>query len=319
MTALLRRRMVLETRSADETRRRRLFGGRAEIEPTGEAAAFHLRIASMNLDGIGLSVLSTTGHRMALGEAARVTLIVPFRGCVTVTDDLGALASAGEFILVPRSGRRRATVGPGTAGMIIQIPCARLLATEIGRCLPAWRLRGAVPTDRGPGAALARLAAYLAEECEAGRPGDAMPSATERAIATVLVDLVAEALAPTLPAALRRRLVQIARAEAHARTHAGRRIRPGELAAAAGTSPRSFVAALRTCRGHGPDRLVEIARLDAIRHRLARPAPDDTLTRIMLEFRVPRFGAFAADYRERFGEWPAIPRAGRPSRGTPQA
>jgi AraC-like DNA-binding protein len=78
-----------------------------------------------------------------------------------------------------------------------------------------------------------------------------------------------------------------------------------EVANEAGISVRSLQRTFRSLRGVSPMRFLKDLRLDAARDRLLHFGIDKTVTEIAFGCGFTHLGAFAADYKQRFGETPS--------------
>jgi AraC-like DNA-binding protein len=107
----------------------------------------------------------------------------------------------------------------------------------------------------------------------------------------------AHAVEAPLPASTRR-----AREYIHA--HASEVPSVADIAAAAGVGVRALGLGFEKHFGVSPLRYLQQVRLDGVHAELTAASLDDTVTRIAMDWGFVNLGAFAARYRERFGETP---------------
>ncbi|MGY6536658.1 MAG: AraC family transcriptional regulator [Pararhodobacter sp.] len=257
------------------------YGARMLIEP-GELGAFYL--LQIPLEGGAHIVQGTEGYDSTPTHAA---LLNPHR-------------------------HTRMTWAEGTRQVLVRIDRAVLQAQAVAMLgLPEGRpvtFRGGIDLRAGPGAALQRFVLWLVAEADAGRAPigqGLMARAVEEALMAGVLeaalperDGAAAAVAPARPRHLRR-------AEAYIAAHLDRPLTLGEVAQAAGASPRALQAAFRAHRGTTPLGFWRDLRLDGARADLQAGVPGTTVTDVALNWGFQHFGRFADAYRGRFGELPS--------------
>jgi AraC-like DNA-binding protein len=104
----------------------------------------------------------------------------------------------------------------------------------------------------------------------------------------------------------RKRLAALARAEAYIETHARRAVRVTDLCEAAGVSERTLQYAFVQKFGIGPKEFLNVFRLISIRRQLQAADPRRTkVADVANSWGFWHMGQFAADYRQRFDEYPS--------------
>jgi len=88
-------------------------------------------------------------------------------------------------------------------------------------------------------------------------------------------------------------------------SHRGDVVRIGHLCLATGVSERTLRNLFHKYLGMSPHRYLMLRRLHAIRSRIRRAVPGDTITRICAQHGVWDFGRFSRQYRVQFGELPS--------------
>jgi AraC family ethanolamine operon transcriptional activator len=88
-------------------------------------------------------------------------------------------------------------------------------------------------------------------------------------------------------------------------SHRGDAVRTKQLCVATGVSERTLRNLFHKYLGMSPHRYLMLRRLHAIRSRIRRAVPGDTITRICAQHGVWDFGRFSRQYRVQFGELPS--------------
>ena len=122
----------------------------------------------------------------------------------------------------------------------------------------------------------------------------------------------------------RKRLAALARAEAYIERHARGAVRVADLCKAAGVSERTLQYAFVQKFGIGPKEFLNVFRLISIRRQLQVADPRRTkVADVANDWGFWHMGQFAADYRQRFEEYPSetlnrttLTRGGPPDRST---
>lgn len=285
-----------------------LFRRTLALEAQGNADTFRLIVRSASLGRVRLSAVTSTGHRIRLLDEENLALLLPWRGEIATDDGRTRCSSRGEAFLVPRPGLRATEVGPDYLGLVLQVPLA------------AWRgaLR-ANPNDppggaivermeavRGAGGALRRYLRHLVQEFNTADSPLAVRARLASQAEALLLDLMAEAVAPPLAEAQPLAEWQIARAEEYARAHLGEALRAADLALAAGIGTRALQMACRARRGRTPMQMLEALRLEVARDRLLAARPGETVTSIAMDCGLAHPGRFAMRFFARFGEAPGV-------------
>lgn len=307
--AILDRYRVLEAGSAAEVRHGSpLFTSASQtLAPIGAAAGFRMAINSLVLDGIRLSAVATTGHRISPQDAENATVLVPWLGLLQTDDGHRSIAVRQGSIALPRPGNRRTTVPGPYLGLVVQVPLARLSLRAAANPLDWWAPARDWPDEPGPAATLRRYLRYLVAELDA----DAEFAASRRAMrsaAMMLTDLMLDALSerqlaarPMAEAGAR----HVLRAEEAIRAKLGEDLSVAALAAELQVSTRALQLSFKRHRGAAPRDVIAALRLDAAHRRLTTAEPAETVTSIALDCGLHHFGRFAARYRARFGEPPS--------------
>ncbi|GGJ03794.1 helix-turn-helix transcriptional regulator [Neoroseomonas lacus] len=309
----LRRYRVLETGSVITARDNSPHFGRSGLRPIGRDDDFRMIVNSMILDGIRLSAVGTTGHRIEPVDSENVTVLSPLLGTLETNDGQRRLVVREGEVALPRPGRRRTTIPARYVGLVAQVPLARLQARAARNPLDWWQLDRDWAEVSGRSAALLRYLRYLVDEFDGG---DTLLTSerASRSAAAMLTDLILDAVQPAakvvsdtvLPADW-----QVRRAEDAILARLAEDISVASLAADLGVSTRALQLAFQRHRRMTPSQVVAAARLDAAHRRLSHAVQGDTVTAIALECGVTHFGRFAARYRARFGEHPSTALARR--------
>jgi AraC-like DNA-binding protein len=194
--------------------------------------------------------------------------------------------------------------------LIVDLGSAQVDALSCG-ALPTGRLSLATPE----GAQLWRLSHFLLSELEAGVLTSDGPLAggLEQAFLAALSRALG-AMTPQSPS-VRRAAPQplrqqservLARADAFMASHLDQPIDPEAIALAIGISVRSLHRMMREKRGTTPLAALKEMRLQRVRSEIeAGNCPDKGITDLALRFGFNHLGAFAADFRRRFGAPPS--------------
>jgi AraC family ethanolamine operon transcriptional activator len=133
----------------------------------------------------------------------------------------------------------------------------------------------------------------------------------ERAARTQILDALFDTLSPVArgPDPLRRSLNHHIKLLNNAldllESHCGDAVRTKELCVATGVSERTLRNLFHKYLGMSPHRYLMLRRLHAIRSRIRRAVPGDTITRICAQHGVWDFGRFSRQYLVQFGELPS--------------
>lgn len=190
--------------------------------------------------------------------------------------------------------------------LIVDLTAPQITALACGP-LPSGSLSLASPE----GGQLWRLAQYLLTELETGVL--AADSALARGLEQSLIGAIARAImAQGLPESARSETARsqgdrlLLRAEAFMASHLDQPIDPRAIAEAAGTSVRSLHRLMREKRGTTPLAALKEMRLQRVRREIeAGLCPPNGITDLALRFGFNHLGAFAADFRRRFGAPPS--------------
>jgi AraC-like DNA-binding protein len=309
MAILDRYRVIDATSAAEVGGGGPLFGQVAEpIQPIG-VGAFRVFINSVALGSIRLTAVGTTGHRISPIDTTNVTVLLPWHGVLVTDDGLRTRTIRAGQIAIPRPGRRSTMIPGRYLGLVVQVPLARLTASDAANPFDDWRPERDWPERdwpevSGEGGALHRCLRYLVAELDASPVLDASGRVAGSA-ATLLTDLLLDLMQakPAGPVA-EAGVDHVRRAEEAIRARLAEDISISALAAEIGIGTRSLQFAFRRHRGMAPRDAITAFRLDAARDRLLA-AQDETVTAVALECGLHHLGRFAAQYRQRFGEAPS--------------
>lgn len=189
--------------------------------------------------------------------------------------------------------------------LIVDLSAPQIAALACGP-LPSGSLSLATPE----GAQLWRLAQYLLTELESGVLVGDSPLAL--GLEQSLTGAIARALKAHMPAAARSQDTRsqsdrmLLRAEAFMASHLDQVIDPAAIAQAVGTSVRSLHRLMREKRGTTPLAALKEMRLQRVRAEIeAGLCPPNGITDLALRFGFNHLGAFATDFRRRFGAPPS--------------
>lgn len=287
-----------------------MFRRTARFEALGSPDGFRLGVNSVVLDDIRLSAVSTTGHLIRIEDAEHASVLLPWRGTIATENGQAEQRARPGAIALPRPGMRATRVAPGYVGLVAQVPLARLGAAAAANPedppRPGWPAR--VPPGSAGTRSLVRFLHHLVAELDEGGSLLRSRRATEGAAALVTGLLLEffraaeeEGAAPP-PAA---GVLRVRRAEALMRARLQDPISVPMVAAEVGVSTRALQIAFREHRGMTPRAFLGACRLGAVRERLLRAGPDESVTRAAFDCGVTHLGRFAAEYRARFGEPPS--------------
>lgn len=94
-------------------------------------------------------------------------------------------------------------------------------------------------------------------------------------------------------------------AERYIKSHFKEPITTGDISKAVGTSQRNLSAAFRKYRGVSPISYVTNLRYENVHKALRKAEPEDTVSRIAMEYGFYQLGRFSAEYKNRYGELPS--------------
>jgi len=203
--------------------------------------------------------------------------------------------------------------GAGCTKLLVQIPrqaMERTLQSMLGRSLrDPIAFDAAIDLDSGAGQRIARMVHLLRDDVNSADPlfhrAGAGPQLRETLMMALLGRLrhnYAEPLAAPAPGIAPRHVRQ---AEDFMRAKAAQRLTLTRIADAVGVSTRSLQEGFRRFRDTTPLEALHAMRLDGARAALLRPAQDDSVTTIALNWGFPHLSRFAGSYHQRFGERPS--------------
>ncbi|MBB5691890.1 AraC family transcriptional regulator [Roseomonas alkaliterrae] len=299
---------VLEAHSVHTARERsHLFSRFDRYEAVGEPGRFHIRVNSALLDGIRLSAVQTSGHCVRPVDGENATLLVAHRGLLETDDGRVPLLIRDGEAALPRPGARTTTIPDSYIGLVLQAPMA-FLATRAGQNgEDVWHPARDWPHRPAP--RLVRALRYVIEELDEQAPAPLSLRAA-RGMSRLLTDLLLDDFAASAeqvsrpPSPAGRAVVRRAEAILRARLHDAVSI--VALAGELGVSTRSLQTAFQRHRGMTPRDFLASCRLEAVRERLIKPRPGETVTVIAHDCGVMHLGRFAAAYRARYGEAPSV-------------
>jgi AraC-like DNA-binding protein len=308
---LARHNLLMTDSAAAACRQTFLFERQDFLEPLDRDEPFRMSINSVLLDGVRVSSVKTSGHRVRLVEDENITLLLPWIGTIETNDIGRQIEARTDAMLIPTPGRRTTVCAPGYLGLVVQLPLTRLRSAAALNPDDRWRPDGKAPgvmdIAAGEGVALGRYLRDLAKELDQSDALIAAPRAANAAT-TMLVELLSIAWQAKLTNEEARiksaGLLQVARAEEIMREKSSDALSMTALAATVGVSTRSLQLAFRQYRGARPRQLLEEIRLDTAHAKLLSASPSDNVSRIALDCGITHLGRFAMHYRARFGESP---------------
>lgn len=301
----LQRFCVIETRSPRRLREASpLFRRTEAFDVIGDPDRFRISVHSVLLDGIRISAVRTTGHRIRPVEDMHMTILLPWQGeLVTEEGSRRWTVRPGELALVG-PGARTTTIPSPYLGIVAQVPIRRL-AQRVPASDNRRRTGPGIPVALGP---LRRYLRHLVAELDCAdsllEHGRSARSAAEH-----LIDLLLDALPPDAvslagdnpPAGAR----QVERAEAVIRDRFHEHLSVHDVATAVSVSPRALQRAFRRHRDTTPQAVIAACRLEQARKRLATAHAGESVASIALDCGVTHLGRFATAYHARFGELPS--------------
>lgn len=184
----------------------------------------------------------------------------------------------------------------------------RVAAVEFGNAVAGRLLFEPVPVPISSVPALFGMIRLICEDFEG--PRHLVEPRISRRVTETLLSLLLHSIpnncrraldAQRSPAAPR----YVSRAEAFIDQHAADDIALGDVAAAAGVSPRTLGMGFRRFRDTTPMDYLRDVRLERARRALLAGGDRGTVTMVAAECGLHHFGRFARDYRRRFGELPS--------------
>ncbi|OJY17160.1 MAG: hypothetical protein BGO98_13525 [Myxococcales bacterium 68-20] len=242
--------------------------------------------------------------------------------------DVGGEARSGrESIVIARgrstvvsspTGARSFDLGTAYCGLQLMVDAREMSAAVhalTGRApREPLRFEQRLALDAGVGAALDRLAAFMASEVDHGGLIDS-PIVGARFSDAVLAGLLvnhphnARSLFEAKSHSAEPRHVRLA-AE-YLEANAAKPIRMAEIARAAGVSIRGLQLAFLKYRGATPMQFLHEQRLEMARQLLSAPEERPTVGEVALASGFAHVGRFGAHYFQRFGEYPSTTLARR--------
>lgn len=295
---------------------RQMFGtGSADIVPGADTFRWHVR--SHLLGGVRINRASVTRNAVVRSEWMTEHYII-------------VLLREGQMVL--RHGSERVTAVPHGRGVVLSPPRAvqlELSDDSATLCLAVrradlethfekltqselqgpLRFESSLDVSRGQGAALGRLVAFAASECDRC---DGLPETPlmRKELRDSLLTAFVTCVPHGRPAHAHPRGRSIApghirRAEAWIDAHANEAIGIAEMAAAAGVSARTLQEAFRRHRGVSPLQFLRARRLEIAHRKLLAAEPGATVASVAHSIGFCHLGRFAIEYRQRFHESPS--------------
>ncbi|WP_339949606.1 helix-turn-helix domain-containing protein [uncultured Albimonas sp.] len=255
------------------------------------------------LEDLGVFLVRSTGHDIALSEPERTTFIAPLDGVIEVEGERSRARGTPCESMLLQPGYRRTRVRPPEAGGFAAIAVITP-AGGGGAALPTAQLFA-----RGAHAAADAMAGYLRYFAEAyapaGSPLRRPPAlrATRALLLDFFADMAAGADPDRAPLPLSERRVREAEEIILARHDEPLSI--AGVARSIGVSSRALQLAFQDRRGISPRAHLNRVRLEAARLRLLTAGPAERVTDIALACGFTQFGRFSVVYRETFGERPS--------------
>lgn len=282
-----------------------------KVEPLGRS--LRLSVAGSEVDGLtALQLSNPTGARLQHQVNFQgYAIALPISGTLTIEAPGQAIvATPAAASIVTASQLQRSTYSEGYAMHCLLLDDVMLraqLAERLGRSVPRPLVFGPqLATDT----ALARTLRQLADTLVRGAAlaGSALAL---QAVHRSIVDLVLQGLPHRDRDALQRggpcRVLPgtVRRAIDFMQANAARPITLADIAAAAGTAPRSLQQAFRRFHDTTPMAFLRDCRLDGARRDLLDPDQRAAIATIAIAWGFVHLGGFAAQYRSRFGERPS--------------
>jgi AraC-like DNA-binding protein len=268
----------------------------------------------VQIDGVRIGVVSSSGHRITLNDELHQTLLLPMKGMIAVERGTTENTAHADQMLSVAIGERTTMVSENFLGIVIQLPFtmldqhAALYDPECTRIL--FHGNDETDTARGVGGTLWRQARLLVDELDRSDvllQSDKLGGSAINYLADLVVEHLAESAnarsgSPTSPTASDR---YVRRAEEFMRANLAEPITISDVAAHLGVSARSLQAGFRKHRNTSPREFLTARRLERARSLLLAPRPSDSVTTIIYDCGVGNTGRFAGLYRSVFGESPS--------------
>ncbi|MFZ4807264.1 MAG: helix-turn-helix domain-containing protein [Hyphomicrobiaceae bacterium] len=257
------------------------------------------------IQGGSIQLISSTGHRIAIRDDDKLTVLVPFAGAIRVARGRQTETAHPSELLIVQPGRRETHLSRNYLGALIQVPIGDADRLENGWRELTGRLRHARGVTRLASPSVVASAHRLVEAIERrplidGRP-DRWAGYLTRLWETVALALDGHADPDPSAASLD----QVRRAEAFMASRSAEAMSLGAIARAVDVGPRSLQLAFQRHRRRTPFQFLEECRLLEARERLARPAPGATVTSVAHDCGFTHLGRFSTVYHGMFGESPS--------------
>jgi AraC-like DNA-binding protein len=253
--------------------------------------------------GWSLALVKSTGHRIALGDDDKVSLLFPYRGVIAVQRRGAESEARPDELLIVAPGQRTTVLSSDYLGVLIQIPID-VFEASLGRDgVREGRVRRALAHLHAGHAAA--LAAYDAVRVlEATQPSLQSPQAW-RALVDPILAAAAGPGEEDGAAALPRALAHVRAAEAFMAANLHRRLSVADIARACGVGARALQGAFRRLRRRSPLEVLNDMRVREASRRLAAAGHPPSVTEVALDCGFTHLGRFSATYRAARGERPS--------------
>jgi len=304
----------------------RLYG-QAQLDLDPERKAFHWQSNSATLGPIRLAAswVPEGACIQTATNADRFVLLLAIHGGALAVQEGQKIRVEPEHtgLLLPPERRGSVHILPTSTTLTLTVERAAVEAhfhklTHAPLRAPL-RCQGRVDVAEGPGAGLARLIQFFAQEME--RPEGLLATALLRASLTdALLTALLTCTKPTqdqIFAASARPVTPglVRRAQAYIEAHVGDPITVTDIAQEIGVSVRALQASFAKYLGVSPHQHLTQWRLDLARRQLLDAEPNTSVAQIAAGAGFPHPSQFAAAYRRRFDETPVQTRRLGPGHG----
>jgi len=259
--------------------------------------------------GWSIALVKSTGHRIALGDDDKVSLLFPYKGTIHVRRRGEENGARPDELLIVAPGQRTTWISSGYLGALIQIPISAFDAMQDDTGVRMHRT-----VEHRPAGHSASLAAFEAiriiEQDQNALHSDV---AWHHLVRPIIASMAcAEAIVPGSERP--RALDHVLAAEAFMRANLHLKLSTDDIARTCGIKARALQAAFAHFRRQSPMEALNDLRVQEAAKHLQAAGRTRSVTEIALDCGFAHLGRFSTSYRNYFGERPST--TGRHHRGS---